>query len=111
MSFFDLSRDDMADAIEDAFRYDRLVLMASSYDAGVFPPMLAFVNKLVAKGYKNRKIAIIENGSWAPSAARTIKPIVEQLKDITFVEPVVTIKSSLKEEDLPKLQQLADALV
>ncbi len=111
VTFFDLARDDMAEAIEDAFRYDRLVLMAASYDAGVFPPMLAFVNKLVAKGYKNRKIAIVENGSWAPSAARTIKPIVEQLKDITLVEPVVTIKSSLKDTDIPNLEKLADALV
>lgn len=111
VTFFDLARDDMAEAIEDAFRYDRLVLMAASYDAGVFPPMLAFVNKLVAKGYKNRKIAIVENGSWAPSAARTIKPIVEQLKDITLVEPVVTIKSSLKDSDIPNLEKLADTLV
>ncbi len=111
VSLFDLSRDDMAEAIEDAFRYDRLVLMAASYDAGVFPPMLMFANKLVAKGYKNRKIAIVENGSWAPSAARTLKPIIEQLKDITLAEPVVTIKSSLKESDIPNLEKLADELV
>lgn len=111
VTFFDLARDDMAEAIEDAFRYDRLVLMAASYDAGVFPPMLAFVNKLAAKGYKNRTIAVVENGSWAPSAARTIKPILEQLKDVTLIEPVVTIKSSLKEADLPKLEALADSLV
>ena len=111
VTFFDLARDDMAEAIEDAFRYDRLVLMSASYDAGVFPPMLAFVNKLVAKGYKNRTIAIIENGSWAPSAARTIRPILDQLKDITLAEPVVTIKSSLKESDIPNLERLADELV
>ncbi len=111
VTFFDLARDDMAEAIEDAFRYDRLVLMAASYDAGVFPPMLTFANKLVAKGYKNRKIAIVENGSWAPSAARTLRPIVEQLKDVTLLEPVVTIKSSLKETDIPNLEKLADALV
>ena len=110
VSLFDLSRDDMAEAIEDAFRYDRLVLMAASYDAGVFPPMLMFANKLVSKGYKNRKIAIIENGSWAPSAARTLKPIIEQLKDVTLVEPIVTIKSSLKDSDLPNLEKLAQAL-
>lgn len=111
VTFFDLARDDMAEAIEDAFRYDRLVLMAASYDAGVFPPMLAFVNKLAAKGYKNRTIAIVENGSWAPSAARTIKPIIESLKDVTLAGPIVTIKSSLKDEDIPKLEELADALV
>lgn len=111
VTFFDLARDDMAEAIEDAFRYDRLVLMSASYDAGVFPPMLAFVNKLAAKGYKNRTIVIIENGSWAPSAARTIKPIIESLKDITLLEPIVTIKSSLKDADLPKLEELANALV
>lgn len=111
VSLFDLSRDDMAEAIEDAFRYDRLVLMAASYDAGVFPPMLTFANKLVSKGYRNRKVAIVENGSWAPSAARTLKPVIEQLKDITLAEPVVTIKSSLKDSDIPNLEKLADALV
>ena len=110
VTFFDLARDDMAEAIEDAFRYDRLVLMAASYDAGVFPPMLTFVNKLVSKGYKNRTIAIVENGSWAPSAARTIKPIVEQLKDVKICENVVTIKSSLKDTDIPNLENLADEL-
>lgn len=111
VTFFDLARDDMAEAIEDAFRYDRLVLMSASYDGGVFPPMLAFVNKLVSKGYKNRTIAIIENGSWAPSAARTIKPIIEQLKDIKLCENTVTIKSSLKDSDIPNLEKLADELV
>lgn len=111
VTFFDLARDDMAEAIEDAFRYDRLVLMAASYDAGVFPPMLAFVNKLIAKGYKNRKIAVIENGSWAPTAARTIKPLLEQLKNVTICENTLTIKSSLKESDIPALEKLADELV
>ena len=72
--------------------------------------MLTFVNKLVSKGYKNRTIAIVENGSWAPSAARTIKPIVEQLKDVKLCENVVTIKSSLKDTDIPNLEKLADEL-
>ena len=111
VTFFDLARDDMAEAIEDAFRYDRLVLMSASYDAGVFPPMQTFVNKLAAKGYKNRKIAIVENGSWAPSAARTLKTMIEQLKDIKLCDTVVTIKSALKDSDIPNLEKLADELV
>jgi len=107
VSVFDLSRDDMAEAIEDAFRYDRLVLAAASYDGGVFPPMESFLNHLVSKGYKKRKIAIIENGTFAPTAARAMKEIVAKLKDITLCENTVSFKSVLKESDMPALEALA----
>lgn len=107
----DLTRDDMAEAVEDAFRYDRLILAASSYDGGVFPPMEYFLIKLKAKNYQKRKVAIMENGSWAPSAAKTIKGYIEQLKNIELVEPVITIKSSATEENYAQMDQLIDALV
>lgn len=111
VSVFDLSRDDMAEAIEDAFRYDRLVLAGASYDGGVFPCMEDFLNRLAHKNYKKHKIAIIENGTWAPSAARTMKAIIETMKDITLCENTVTIKSTLKESDMPQLESLADELL
>lgn len=111
VSIFDLARDDMAEAIEDAFRYDTLVLAAASYDGGVFPCMEDFLNHLKSKGYKNRRIAYIQNGSWGPCAGRAMKAIVEQMKDITEVEPMVTIKSTMKAETVDELKTLADALV
>ena len=111
VSLFDLSRDDIAEAVEDAFRYDRLVLMASSYDAGVFPPMEYLLLKLKAKTYRNRTVAIVENGSWAPSAGRVIKSYIDELKDITFVEPMITIRSALNADTRAQLSELADKLV
>ena len=110
VSLSDITRDDQAEAVEDAFRYDRLVLMSSSYDGGVFPPMEELLMHLRDKTYRIRKIAIVENGSWAPSAARVIKGYVEKFKDITLVEPVVTIKSALNAESEKALEELADAL-
>ena len=106
----DITRDDQAEAVEDAFRYDRLVLMSASYDGGVFPPMEELLMHLRDKTYRNRKVAIVENGSWAPSAARIIKGYVEKFKDITLVEPVVTIKSALNADSEKALSELADAL-
>lgn len=111
VSVFDLANDDMAEAIEDAFRYDRLVLVGASYDGGVFTCMEDFLNRLVGKNYQKRKIAMIENGSWAPSAARAMKAYVEKMKDITLCENTVTFKSVLKESDIPNLEKLADELV
>ncbi len=111
VSIFDLARDDMAEAIEDSYRYDKLVLMAASYDAGVFPCMEDYLNHLRAKNFQKRKIAYVQNGSWAPSAGKTMKAIVAQMKDITEVEPMVTIKSTLKPENIPELEALADALL
>lgn len=110
VSLSDITRDDQAEAVEDAFRYDRLVLMSSSYDGGVFPPMEELLMHLRDKTYRNRKVAIVENGSWAPSAARIIKGYIEKFKDITLVEPVVTIKSALNAESEKALAELADAL-
>ncbi|CUQ74995.1 H(2)O-forming NADH oxidase [Lachnospira eligens] len=106
----DLSRCDIAEAVEDAFRYDRMVLAAASYDAGVFPIMQDFLHHLQAKAFQNRTVGLIENGSWAPTAAKTMRNILETMKNITIVEPVVTIKSVLKETDIPALDQLANAL-
>lgn len=106
----DLSRCDIAEAVEDAFRYDRMVLAAASYDAGVFPIMQDFLHHLQAKAFQNRTVGLIENGSWAPTAAKTMRNILETMKNITIVEPVVTIKSVLKETDISALDQLADAL-
>ena len=107
----DLAREDMAEAVEDAFRYNKLVLAASSYNAGVFTPMEEFLNHLKHRNYQNRTIAIIENGSWAPSAAKTMKEIVQDLKDISIVDPVITIASTLKEKNIADLEELADNLI
>lgn len=107
----DLSRDDMAEAVEDAFRYDKLVLAAASYDAGVFPPMEDFLNRLSHKAYQNRKVALIENGSWAPSAGRVMKGILEGMKNITLCENSVTIKSTMKEDTVKAMETLAEELL
>ena len=111
VSLFDLSRDDMAEAVEDAFRYEKLVLAAASYDAGVFPPMDDFLHHLAAKNYQNRTVAYVQNGTWGPTAAKTMKAVVDTMKNITQVEPVVTIRSSLKQADIPALEALADAIL
>ena len=105
-----LAREDMAEVIEDAFRYDRMVLAAASYDGGVFPCMQDFLHHLQSKGYQNRTVGIIENGSWGPTAGRTMKAILEPMKNVTIVEPMVTIRSTMKETDLPAMEQLADAI-
>ncbi|MDE7477615.1 MAG: FprA family A-type flavoprotein, partial [Lachnospiraceae bacterium] len=106
-----LTREDIHEAVEDAFRYSHLVLAASSYDAGVFPPMEAFLNRLKAKNYQKRTVGIIENGSWAPTAAKTMKAILEGAKALTITESVVTIKSALKPENIPQLETLASELL
>lgn len=107
VSLFDLSRDDMAEAIEDAFRYDALVLAASSYDGGVFPPMEDFLAHLKAKTYRNRTAAIMENGSWALSAGRCMRAVLESLKDIKICENVVSIKSTVKADTVDAMKALA----
>ncbi len=103
----DLVTEDMAEAVEDAFRYGKIVLAASSYNAGVFVPMEQFLHKLKERNYQNRKIGIIENGSWAPSAGKTMKAILQEMKDITLVEPMVTIKSTMKQENIEQIEKLA----
>ncbi len=107
----DLTKEDMHEAIEDAFRYSKLVLAASSYNAGVFVPMEQFLNHLKARNYQNRKIAIIQNGSWAPSAEKTIRSMLEGMKDITIIEKTVTIKSTVKADTINDLEELADNLI
>lgn len=106
----DLSREDMAEAVEDAFHYSKLVVAAASYDAGVFPCMEDFLHHLKAKNYQKRTVGIIENGSWAPSAAKQMKAILEGMKNITICEPVVTIKSTLNETSRKAMEELAKEL-
>lgn len=110
ISVMDLSRDDMAEVVEDAFRYDRMVLAAASYDGGVFPCMQDFLHHLQSKAFQSRTVGIIENGTWGPTAGRTMKGILETMKNITIVEPMVTIRSAMKESDLPAMEALADVI-
>ncbi len=107
----DLARDDMAEAVEDAFRYDRLVLASVTYDGGIFPCMESFIAHLKSKNYQNRKVAFIENGSWAPIAAKKMRAELEGLKNLTFADTTVSIKSAMKEVDIKQLEALADELL
>ncbi len=111
VSVADLSRDDMAEAVEDAFRMSKLVVAASSYDSGVFPPMYDFLHHLQIKSFQKRRVAIVENGSWAPSAGRVMRAMLGEMKDLEIVEPMVTIRSRMKSTDLPAMEALADALL
>lgn len=107
----DLARDDMAEAVEDAFRHDKLVVASATYDGGLFPCMEDFLLHLKAKNYQKRTVALIENGSWAPMAAKKMREILEGMKEITICEPVVTIKSTMKEDNLKTMEELAEKLV
>ena len=107
----DLCRSDFAENVEDAFRHSKLVVAASSYDGGVFTPMYEFLHRLQIKGYCNRKVAIMENGSWAPSAGRVMKEMLSSMNGVEIVEPMVTIKSRMKVADIPALETLASALL
>ena len=106
-----LARDDMAEAVEDAFRYDRLVLASVTYDGGIFPCMESFIAHLKSKNYQNRKVAFIENGSWAPIAAKKMRAELEGLKNLTFADTAVSIKSAMKDVDIKQLEALADELL
>ncbi|MCR4788082.1 MAG: FprA family A-type flavoprotein [Lachnospiraceae bacterium] len=106
----DICRSDVAEAVEDAFRYDRMVLMSSSYDAGLFPPMETFLHHLKAKAYCRRKVAVIQNGTWAPSAAKCMRAIIEPLKDIEYVGEDITIKTTMSAENKEQLKTLAGLL-
>lgn len=110
VSVFDLSRDDMAEAIEDAFRYDKLIIAAPTYDGALFPCMEDFLYHLKIKNYQKRKIGIIENGSWAPTAGKLMKAYVEGFKECELCGPLVTIKSVMKEDTLRDMEALAEAL-
>ena len=107
----DLTRCDIAEAVEDAFRYDRLVLAAATYNADVFPPMRNFITWLTERGYRSRRVGLIENGSWAPMAAKVMRGMLEDCKDLTILDPVVRITSALNPESAAQLDALADALV
>ena len=107
----DLTRCDIAEAVEDAFRYDRLVLAAATYNADVFPPMRQFITWLTDRGYRNRTVGLIENGSWAPMAGKVMQGLLEGCKDVTILEPVVSIRSALNAESEAQLAALKDALV
>ncbi|MBP3643559.1 MAG: FprA family A-type flavoprotein [Alistipes sp.] len=111
VSIADLCRDDKAEAVEDAFRMGTLVLAAASYDGDVFPPMHEFLHHLQLKGFRSRRVAIIENGSWAPCAARAMMALLEPMKEIEVLSPTVTIRSRMKQSDIPALERLADAVV
>ncbi len=106
----DLVRSDMAEVIEDAFRYDRMVIAAASYDAGVFPEIRDFLYRLQMKNYQKRKIGIIENGTWSPSAGRTVKELLEEMKEIEIAEPMVTVYSTLREENMESMKKLAEVM-
>lgn len=106
----DLARDDMAEAVEDAFRYNKLVLATTTYNAGIFPFMREFIEHLTERSYQNRTVAFIENGSWAPLAVKTMKQMFEGSKKLTIVEPAVTVKSALNDDSRAKLEELAEAL-
>ena len=107
----DLCRCDMAEAVEDAFRYGTMVVAAASYDGSVFTPMHDFLHRLQSKNYQKRRVGIVENGSWAPCAGRVMREMRQSQKEIPFVEPTVPIRSRLKTSDLPQLERLADALL
>lgn len=107
----DLARDDMAEAVEDAFRYSRLVLACASYDGGMFPPMEDFLSRLAHKGFQRRRAALLENGSWAPCAARAMRAALEGMKQIEICGTAVTLRSTEKPGDEPALQQLAAELL
>ena len=106
----DLTKDDWAEAVANAFKFSKLVVASSSYNAGLFPPMEQFLRRLKERNYQKRKVAIIENGSWAPSAGKCMKDLLQEMKDIEVVEPVVTIKSRMKKENLAELEELASKL-
>lgn len=107
----DLARDDIAEAVEDAFRYDKLIVACPTYDGNLFPCMEDFLYHLKIKTYRNRKVAIVENGSWAPMSGKLMKEYFENMKDIKLCENTVTIKSTLKDVDIPKLEKLADEIL
>ena len=107
----DLTRDDMAEAIEDAFRYDKVIFAASSYDASVFPAMETFLRKLLNKNYQNKKVGIIENGTWAPTAGKAMKDIIAGMKNITLCENQVTIKSRLNDVSREQMEKLVSEIL
>ena len=107
----DLTKEDWAEAIEDAFRYSHLVVASSSYNAGLFPPMKQFLEHLKERNYQNRTVGIIENGSWAPSAGKCMKATLEEMKNLNVIEPIITIKSTMSEENVSQMEELAEKIL
>ncbi len=107
----DLARDDMAEAVEDAFRYGNIVLATTTYNGDIFPFMREFINELLERGYKNRKIGVIENGTWAPIAGKKILSAFENSKNVTFTDTTVTIHSALSESSITQIKQLAKEII
>lgn len=107
----DLSREDMAEVIEDAYRYPKMVLCAASYDADVFPPMYDFLHHLAIKSYQNRTVALLQNGSWAPTAGKVMRGLLKTMKNVTIVEPMVTITSRMKDSDIPAMEEMCRAIM
>ena len=103
----DLTKEDWAEAVANAFRFSKLIVASSSYNTDLFPPMKQFLDRLKERNFQKRKVGIIENGSWAPSAGRCMKKVLEEMKDIEIMEPIITIKSTMKDEDIEKMQKLA----
>ena len=111
VSIADLSRDDIAEAVEDAFKYSKMVVAAASYDGGVFPPMYDFLHHLQIKSYQKRKVGIVENGSWAPVAGKVMRTMLEGMKQVEIIEPMVTINARMKSGDIPQMEALAEAMI
>ena len=107
----DLTKEDWAEAVEDAFRYSHLIVASSSYNAGLFPPMKQFLDHLKERNYQNRTVGIIENGSWAPSAGKCMKGTLEEMKNINIIEPMITIKSTMSDENIAQMKEMADVLL
>ena len=107
----DLAREDMAEAVEDAFRYDRLVLSSVTYNADIFPFMKEFINHLTERNIQKKKIAFMENGSWAPVANKVMKSMFEKCKDITYLEHNVTVLSALNDKNMADIEKLAEELM
>ena len=111
VKLMDLCRTDVSAAVAEAFRMKRMVLAASSYDGGLFTPMYDFLHRIQIKGYKGRRVALIENGSWAPSAGRVMKQMLAEMKDIDLVEPMVTLRSTLQPTDMPAMEALMASII
>ena len=111
VKLIDLCRTDVSAAVAEAFRMKRMVLAASSYDGGLFTPMYEFLHRIQIKGYKGRRVGLIENGSWAPSAGRVMKEMLAGMKDIDLIEPMVTIRSAMHPTDVPAMKALVDAII
>lgn len=107
----DLVTDDVAEAIEDAFRYDKLIVASSSYNFDVFPPMRNFLHQLKSKDYQNRKVGIVENGTWAPTAARSMKSIIDEMKNINICEPIITIRTRMINDTIEQFEKLAENIL